>query len=97
MDPETQKVTLEQDKLRELVGHEGWKIARRVIADKILDLQNAFNIDSRTATTMLRDLQARKYAANIIWEWLREIEGSATQAADNKPESKSPHIVNLEG
>lgn len=83
MDNETKKVLSNQDILRELVGHQGWPILRSLIAEKILDLQDAFKIDDRTATTMLNDLRARKKAAQILFDVLQEVEGTATQAEDN--------------
>ena len=83
MDQETQNVLSEQDKLKDLVGHQGWAIVRRIFADKILNLQDAFQIEERTATAMLQDLRARKKAAQIIFSVLQEIEGSATQSEDN--------------
>jgi hypothetical protein len=94
MDQETKTVLSEQDQLRELVGHQGWKVARRIMADKILDLQDAFKIDDRTATAMLNDLRVRKKAAQILFDFLQEIEGTATQAEDNSMmKSNKAHIV----
>lgn len=83
MDKETQNIIGEQKSIESLTQHEAWPIIRRKITDKILDLQNAFDIDDRTATTMLRDLQARKLAASMLFDWLREIEGTVDQAKDN--------------
>lgn len=94
MDSETKKIVSEQDMLRELVGHQGWKVARKKMSEKILDLQDAFKIDDRTATAMLNDLRVRKKAAQILFEFLQEIEGTAQQAEDNAfLESNRKHIV----
>jgi len=94
MDTETTTVLSEQDQLRQLVSHDGWKVARRIMADKILDLQDAFKIDDRTATAMLNDLRVRKKAAQILFDFLQEIEGTATQAEDNAiMKSNKAHIV----
>lgn len=49
MDPETKQILSEQEMLRELVGHQGWQVARKIMAEKILDLQDAFKIEDRTA------------------------------------------------
>jgi hypothetical protein len=97
MPDETNKILSEQDQLRELVSHQGWKIARRIMADKILDLQDAFKIDDRTATAMLTDLRVRKKAAQILFDFLQEIEGTAVVAQDNlEHKSNKAHIVTLE-
>jgi len=84
MDNETKKIISEQDMLRELVGHQGWQVARRIIADKILNLQDAFAIEDKTATAMLNDLRVRKKAAQILFDFLKEIEGTAQQSQDNE-------------
>ena len=95
MDNETKQILSEQQLLKDLVGHPGWTVARKMLADKILELQNAFNLDDRTATTMLQDLRANKKASQILWSFLKEIEGTATQSDDNVQTTKS-YIVKLE-
>lgn len=95
MDNETKQILSEQQLLKDLVGHQGWSVARKILADKILELQNAFNIDDRTATTMLQDLRANKKASQILWSFLKEIEGTAAQSDDNVEKTKS-YIVKLE-
>ncbi len=97
MDNETNKILSEQDMLRELVGHQGWVVARKILLDKILELQDAFQIEDKTATAMLNDLRARKKASRIIYDWLKEIEGTAQQSQDNiNLESNRKHIVKEE-
>jgi len=94
MDPETKQILSEQEMLRELVGHQGWQVARKIMAEKILDLQDAFKIEDRTATAMLNDLRVRKKAAQILFDFLKEIEGTAQQSQDNKIlGSNREHIV----
>lgn len=90
MDAETKKVLGNQKRLLNLVGHEDWPVARQVLADKILDLQNAFNIEDTDPQKMLVDLQARKLASSILFDFLREIEGTAQQAKETElPKGKS--------
>lgn len=95
VDKETQQVLDKNQALFELVNHSSWKQARQIIADKILDLQNAFNIDDRDTAQMLADLRARKIATTLLFDFLREIEGSAYEAVQDKKQLKS-YIVNLE-
>ena len=95
MDNETEQILSEQQLLKDLVSHQGWGVARRIIADKILELQNAFELEDKTATAMLQDLRARKKAASILWAFLKEIEGGASQSTDNAQATKS-HIVVVE-
>lgn len=84
MDTETRKIVTEQSRLQELVSHDGWKIARKRITDEIMDLQNAFNIKAETPEKMLIDLESRKLASLILFDWLRQLEGDAVSAEDNK-------------
>lgn len=95
MDGETKRILEEQQLLSEVLNHHGWKIARQKFTDKILALQNAFEIESATPTTMLRDLQARKKATEILFAFLRELEGAGDVIHENQDLKKS-YVVNLE-
>lgn len=91
-DKETQAVMHEYQTLESLVNHEGWGIARIKLVDRITDLQNAFNIESKNAEEMLIDLQARKIATAVLLDWIKEIEGTA-QANQNVNNVMKPYIV----
>lgn len=93
-DFETKNIIQEQKLLLEVTNHEGWAIVRRVLTEKILALQNAFEIETATPTTMLRDLQARKKATEILFAFLREIEGAKEVVNEQKPVNS--YIVNLD-
>lgn len=95
MDGETKRILGEQQLLSEVLNHQGWGIARRILTDKILSLQNAFEIESATPSTMLRDLQARKKATEILFSFLRELEGSQ-EVMTNNQEVKKSFIVKLD-
>lgn len=85
MDDETKKVVSEQQPIAKLTETEGWAEARKKLVDKILDLQNAFNIqDTGDAQMLVIDVRARKLATNILYDWLREIEGTKEQYNANK-------------
>lgn len=84
MDNETKKVLSEQEHLLALIGHSGWPIARVRLTDKIMDLQNAFNIEDKDERSMLIDLHARKIASNILFDWLKDIESSKEVVDENK-------------
>lgn len=95
IDAETKKLVAQQQEANDLVNHRAWGWARKKLADKIIDLQNAFNIESSDPTKMLIDLESRKLATQILWDWVRDIEGTASQSFDNKPMDKS-FIVKLD-
>lgn len=84
MDKETQEVYTQQKTLESLVGHDGWPIARQMFVDKILSLQNAFEIKADDAQKMFIDLEARKLATTTLVSFLQELEGSASQAKETK-------------
>lgn len=75
-DAESKAVLSEQEHLTGLVAHTGWAIARAKLVSRVLDLQNAFNIEETTPEKMLIDLQARKMASGVLFDWLRDIESS---------------------
>ncbi len=79
----TEQIIGIQKRLNGLIGHEGWDIARQRLVERISDLQNAFNINDKTADEMLVDLNARKIATTILFEWLQDIEGTAKQFESN--------------
>lgn len=94
MDKETQKILTEQQLLSEVTSHQGWAVARRIFSDKILELQNVFDIETATPTTMFRDMQARKKAVEILWAILQEVEGAKDVVETNPP--KNSFVVKLD-
>jgi hypothetical protein len=93
-DNETKNILTEQQLLSEVTSHQGWGIVRRIFAEKIESLQNAFNIDTATPTIMLRDLQASKKATEILWKVLEEIEGAKDVVVTQKV--RPSYIVDIE-
>lgn len=89
IDIETKRILGEAKQLQSLVNGEGWDIARKKLTDKIADLQNAFNIEDKDEHEMLTDLKARKLATAILFDWIRDIEGTAHGADDMKINKKS--------
>lgn len=94
MDNETKKIVSEQVELKSFTESKAWGIIRVKYTEKVLALQNAFEINTDDPQKMLIDLQARKLASSILFDFLREIEGTAAQAEDNKDLDK-PYIVRL--
>jgi len=94
MDKETKDIVTEQIELKSFTETKAWGIIRLKYTEKVLALQNAFDIDSSDPQRMFLDLQARKIASTILFDFLRDIEGSAAQAEDNKDMDK-PYIVRL--
>lgn len=93
---EDNKVMSEQEKIRSLTNHEGWGIIYGKFTEKVLSLQNAFDIEDKDPQAMLIDLQARKIASNTLFDFIREIQGISTQAKENKPIDNKGYIINLD-
>ncbi len=88
MDIENEKIHTSQKTLKALVAHDGWSLAREKFTEKILELQNAFSIEDSTPEKMVIDLQSRKIASSVLFDFLREIEGTASQADEASIKSK---------
>ena len=94
MDKDTQKILGEQKQVAKLTETEGWNIARNKLVEKVLDLQNAFNINDGNAEQLLIDIRARKLATSILYDWLKEIEGTKDEYDTNKSTLKGkPYII----
>lgn len=87
MDNETNKVLTAQEQLRGLVGHEGWSVARGKLESKILELQQtaryADQLDKNDKDGLLLSMKSDKAAAEILFDWLQEIEGEAAASLEN--------------
>lgn len=93
VDVETKNLLSEQDRIKDLVSHEAWPLLRKRLTDKILELQNAFSIDASDANKMLVDLTARKIATETLFNFLREVEGTAQQSVENTQPTRPSYIL----
>lgn len=91
-DKETKQVITDAKQLQSLVNSEGWGVAREKLVHKITDLQNAFNIEDKDEHEMLVDLRSRKLASSVLFDWIRDVEGTASSADDIKVQKK-PYMI----
>lgn len=97
MDKETQTIVSEQKQIAKLTETEGWNYARAKLVDRVLDLQNAFNVNDADPQMLLVDIRARKLATTILYDWLREVEGTKEQHDANKSTlNTKPYIIREE-
>ena len=90
-DEETKKVLSDGEKLRLMTEHDGWAVARKIMSDKILDLQMIGNVDDSTPEKAIVDLKSRNYAVQILSEFLlKDIEGTVEQHVNNLPKTEKP-------
>lgn len=95
MDKETKEILSKNKHIEEMIMSEGWKIAKELLLNKMLDLQNAFQIEDKDPQSMLTDLRARRLAQTLLLEWLQELTGASAVMEDNKPVMPS-YIVKLD-
>lgn len=87
--------------LFDLVNHAGWKIARKLLTDSILELQSVAEytdiIQTGNATKLMKEMKANKRVAEMLFDWLRKIEGGAAEMIKKEiPTGKSSFIVDLD-
>lgn len=92
MDKETTQLASEQKLLQDLIGHEGWPIVRKNLVNRVLELQDAFSIEDGDPQKMFMDLGARRIASTTLYDFLRDIEGTAQQVIID-PVSKNNYVV----
>lgn len=100
IDPETQRIIDKNARLHDLISHPSWRDARQIFIEKILALQNVAEfidiIQTGNATKLLKEMKANGRAAEILFDFLREIEGGAQQAVENKAPKRKSFIVDLD-
>lgn len=99
VDAETDKIIIVNKELFDLVNHAGWKHARLMIVEKIQELQTVAEymdtIQTGNATKLLREMKANSRAAEILFDWLRSIEGGANEAIDQLETKDKSYIVRV--
>lgn len=80
----------------DLVEHEAWSIVERSLKERIEAIQHLSEIKIETPEKLFLELQARKYAVEIIAGWLHDISGTAEVARQGLQEEKVSYIVTKE-
>jgi hypothetical protein len=84
IDPETDALLAEQRLIKDVVNHEGWKYVEQRFFDKLLSLQNVFDINDLNKTTIRNDILSRKKAHEILLSFWQDIKGTAIEADENR-------------
>lgn len=87
LDKETQKVQTKGDNVRGLTSHEGWPIVRSMLHKKVGELLSLTSdvLTQSDPNTIIQIIAAKKRAADILVQWLNDVEGIAKQAEGNAP------------
>lgn len=84
MDNETKKILTDAEKLRLMLEHEGWSVARKMLVEKINHLSLSSSLDKSDKEAMFISMQANDKAAEILFSFLTEdIEGNVRQHINN--------------
>lgn len=70
--PEKDTNLTDADKVKGMLGSDGWTIVKNKLDIRILDLQNIHNLDMTQPETLSQQLAARKMAVDILWTWLAQ-------------------------
>lgn len=83
---ETKEITnlnSEAHQVYEMTQSDGWQVARRMIEDKMMDLQSILNIATDSPESVVIELKARAMAIDTLKDLLRDIQGTAERHQDN--------------
>lgn len=83
-DPDTEKELGEGEALVLMTQSAGWGIARALLIEDIMDLQNIHNVSDASIDNVVVDIKSRKAAVAILYAWLKKVEGRVEQHAANK-------------
>jgi|ERR1035437_2707236 hypothetical protein len=97
MDSKEDKVVLDdQGKLQDLVSHAGWGVARKKFVERILELQSVSEytdfLDRMDPTKLLIAMKVDKKVAEVLYDFLAEIEGTAQQGVESAVTNKKSYI-----
>lgn len=68
-----------------MTEHEGWSVARSLLSDKILQLQQIGDLIKLEPVAMAIQAKANQQSAEILYAWLCDIEGTIEQNQNNNP------------
>lgn len=85
LDTETAAIQKQGLVLKDLTKSEGWGIAKKRLIRKIGQLKMITGLDIQNATpeTIIQVIASKNTAADILLEWLRDIEGTVEQHDGN--------------
>ena len=86
LDQETQRIAQQGAELKAMCESEGWKIAKQKLYEKVANLLNinSTEILNAEASTIIQVIASRKTAADILGQFIKDIEGDVEQHQGNK-------------
>ena len=92
MNEDTKEIVNRGKALQDMVQSDGWRIARKKIIDKMMELQSIMNLDAENAEQILVETKSRVMAIDCLKGWLTEIEGDVEQFENNYQEDDYGYI-----
>lgn len=85
LDKETQKELTEGEKIQELVAGDGWNAAKRMLFERLVNLDSISHLEIGTsATSVVAELRSRKRLIEEVMAWVDTVEGKAESTQDYK-------------
>lgn len=94
MDKETSEVYSEGQMAVDFIKSKEWTWIKKLLGDKIIDMQSVLNIKRVSPTDMAREVWARQMATDILFEVLKDVEGMAEKHEANVGLMSDPTIIN---
>lgn len=83
-DNETNQILSDADHVKSMINSDGWRIVHEKLVQKVMDLQNIYNLDMTDVSTINIQLAARKMAVETITNWLKtDVTGFVEQQESN--------------
>lgn len=76
---EIDKIMQENDELVLMIKSKGWKIAKKKLFEKIIELSDILVYDEKDAHKLMIEIGANQQAIKILLEWIDEIEGEVSK------------------
>jgi hypothetical protein len=77
MDKETAKQIRISDEVKQMTKSSGWGEVKRMIFDKIMELNDITSLAEADPTKLMIIIAAKQEAVKILLEWLNSVEGIA--------------------
>ena len=86
LDKDTQKVFAEGQEIVDMVKSPGWGQAKHFLIESALSIGNIMTIKGDDPSKVMIQLAARQMAVETLFNWIRDIEGTAAQHLSNSEE-----------
>jgi hypothetical protein len=81
-DAETEQIVSDAEHIQSLTRSNGWVIVHAKLVERVVDMQNINNIDVTNPDSIGSQIAARKMAAELVMEWLKQDVFGAIEASE---------------